>query len=377
MKLRAPVLLALAAIAAVIWFLNRPLPVDGHVSGIVEADEIRLGSRVGGRVAAVHVQEGERVVAGAALVELEPFDLNERRAAAAAELAVREAELARAVAGLRPDEVSQARFRRDALAARLDELERGPRPQEIAAGRARLESARADATLAEAEVTRAEGLVTNGVISREELERRISARAAARAGVLVAETSLALLEEGTRPEAIAAGRAQLGEADAALALAEAGYRAEEVAATRARVAAARASLEAIERALEELTVRAPLDGVIEALDLRPGDLVSGGAPVLSMLDTRRLWVRAYLPESRLNLAVGDLAHVTTTSAPATRHAAHISAIATRAEFTPGNVQTPEERSKQVFRIKVTLDEGLDVVLPGMSADVWFETVGTP
>jgi hypothetical protein len=70
------------------------------------------------------------------------------------------------------------------------------------------------------------------------------------------------------------------------------------------------------------------------------------------------------PEQKVAISVDSF--------PGRHFAAHISFVARQAEFTPNNVQTPEERSKQVFRIKVTLDEGLDVLRPGMAADVWLD-----
>jgi multidrug resistance efflux pump len=121
-----------------------------------------------------------------------------------------------------------------------------------------------------------------------------------------------------------------------------------------------------------LNVVAPLEATVEAVDLRPGDMISPNAPVLSLMDTSRLWVRAYVPENHLDLSIDQPVAVTVDSFPDTRFRGHISFVARQAEFTPSNVQTPEERSKQVFRIHVTLDEGLDRLRPGMSADVWLE-----
>ena len=143
-------------------------------------------------------------------------------------------------------------------------------------------------------------------------------------------------------------------------------------APRAAVNAATADAAVIERQLEELRVLAPSPGRVEAIDLQPGDLVGAGAPVLSMLDTTNLWVRAYVPENRLTMQVGDEAIVTVDSFPDREFVGIITFIAGEAEFTPSNVQTPEERSKQVFRIKVTLEEGHDVLHPGMPADVLLE-----
>jgi membrane fusion protein YbhG len=112
------------------------------------------------------------------------------------------------------------------------------------------------------------------------------------------------------------------------------------------------------------------------VELHPGDLVIANAPVISLMDTRSLWVRAYVPENRLQQKVGEKLRVSVDSFPSQRFAAHLSFIARQAEFTPGNIQTPEERSKQVFRIKVVLDEGLDRLRPGMSADVWLGDAGS-
>jgi multidrug resistance efflux pump len=106
--------------------------------------------------------------------------------------------------------------------------------------------------------------------------------------------------------------------------------------------------------------------------LQPGDLVFANAPAVSLIDMQRVWVRAYVPEDRLDLALGDRLPVTVDSYPGKRFTGEITFISRQAEFTPSNVQTPEERSKQVFRVKVTLVDGLDQLRPGMAADVWLE-----
>ncbi len=111
---------------------------------------------------------------------------------------------------------------------------------------------------------------------------------------------------------------------------------------------------------------------MEAVDLRPGDMIAANAPVLSLMDVSRLWIRAYVPENHLDLKIDQPVWITVDSFPNENFRGHISFIGRQAEFTPNNVQTPEERSKQVFRIRVTLDEGRDRLRSGMSADVWLE-----
>jgi multidrug resistance efflux pump len=372
---RAIVLVLLAASAAALLVYSQFQRGPFKVSGFIEAYEIRIGSRVGGRVQNVYVEEGSNVKQGDTLVALEPYDLNERRSQAEAELAARKAEHEKLAKGFRSEEIDEAKAAYDRLAARLAELEHGPREQEIAAAEARVRLAEAELVLAQENLDRFERLVPRGAATKEELDEAVSALRVARATLDVRQQELELLREGTRAEQIAAAGAQLEEANQAWLLRKNGYRPEEIAQAKAAVDSAQAALQAVNQQLAELNVLAPLDAVVEAVDLRPGDMISPNAPVLSLMDASRLWVRAYVPENHLDLAIEQPVLVTVDSYPSDRFRGHISFIARQAEFTPSNVQTPEERSKQVFRIHVTLDEGLDRLRPGMSADVWLEDEG--
>lgn len=340
------------------------------VSGFVEADEVRIGSRVGGRVHRVLTSEGATVQAGEVLVLLEPFNASEQRAKAAAELDVARAELDRLRAGLRPDEIAQAKARRDRLDAHRNALVEGPRPPEI-------EKAQADVRLAEAEVTyrareheRALQLTESLIESEGRLDLAVFNLRAAEATLASRKATLDLLLLGTRAEELKEAEAALAETDAAWQLAKEGYRAEDIAQAEARVRAADAALATVDRSIDELSIRAPITGVIEALDIQPGDLVAPNAPVLSLIDTRHLWVRTYVPEDRLDLATGQVLPVAVDAWPDERFQGEVSFIARDAEFTPGNIQTPEDRTKQVFRVKVTLKDGMERLRAGMAADVY-------
>ena len=361
------VVLVVAALAALVWSQGRGAPPK--VSGFVEADEIRLGSRVGGRVKSVRAEEGASVKTGDVLVELEPYDLAERRAGAIAQAAARHAEHDRLVAGARPEEIAQAAARLQRATAVLDRLVAGPRAQEIEAARAQVQLAEAHAELQRKSLARTKRLAGSAE-SEEELDRATAAVTEAEAAVRVKKLDLAVLEEGSRKEDIAAAKAEVAEATSAHELLVKGFRAEDIAEAKAAAEAADAAVAAIDRQVEELLVRAPSSGVVDAVELRPGDLVSPNAPVLTIVDGARLWVRAYVPENRLDVAIGQKLEVSVDSFPGRRFQAHVTFIAREAEFTPGNVQTPDERSKQVFRVKVEFDEGKDVLRPGMSADVW-------
>ena len=119
------VAVVLLAVGLLVISQRRSEPLK--VSGFIEADEIRLGSRVGGRVARVKVKEGQRVKVGQELVLLEEFDLDERQAQAQANLAARRAEWERLSAGFRVEETAQAQARYEQLQAKVRRLVAGPR----------------------------------------------------------------------------------------------------------------------------------------------------------------------------------------------------------------------------------------------------------
>lgn len=369
-RIIAFLVVACALTGVLVWSQLRGEPLK--VSGFVESDEIRVGSRVGGRVARVEAVEGHRVTKGDLLVELEPFDLLQRRSQAAAELAGRKADHEKLTIGFRSEEIAQAKAHRDQLAAKLDELKSGPRQQEIDAAKAELELAQSEYDLATEQFHRAETLLGRKAISEDDFDEARTKLQVARATVQVRQENLSLLQAGTRQEQIAQAEAQLEEAEQGWQLAKAGFRKEEITVAAAAVDAAEAALAAVDRQIEELQVVAPVDGVVEAVDLEPGDLVAAGAPMISIMDTSHIWVRAYVPENALDLKIGQELPITVDSFPGEHFKGRVSFIARQAEFTPGNVQTPEDRSKQVFRIKVRLEEGLDKLRPGMAADVWLE-----
>lgn len=373
--MRKPVFLLIGgALLVVVWlFWQQGRSPDFIVSGFIEADQIRIGSQVGGRVAEVYAEEGNRVQRGDVLFRLEPFDLEARRARVQSELALAQSEFSRLKAGYRTEEVRQAQARWERAGATLEKAVTGPRPQEIATAKEQVRIARATLELTEAEFKRLSALVEKDQVSREAYDKAVREHKAAQAGLVVAQQSLALLEEGTRKEDIAAARAEFAEAEQALELMQKGFRIEDVEKAAAQVAAAEANLAAIQARVRELNVLSPCNCVLETIELQPGDLVSANAPSVSLLDIDRLWVRTYIPEARLSkVKLGQVVPVRVDGLEKERFNARISFISREGEFVPRNIQTPEERSKQVFRAKLFLQEGLDRLRAGMAVDVMFE-----
>ncbi len=358
--------LALLAIAALYWSQLRG--GAQHVSGVVEAEDVRVGSLVGGRLARVCVREGQQVARGELLIVLEPHDWNERLAQAEATLAAATARADEVSAGPRPEELAQARARRDRAAAVLARRIAGPRPLEIQILEQRVARAEADLRKAEFDHNRLTELMSQGAGATEELARARRDLDSATAAVAGARDELALAREGTRTEDIAEARAELATAEAGVALLEAGSRQEQIRWAQAQAQAAQAAVESIRRQLAETSIYAPLNCVVEAIDIQPGDLVAPGAPLLTLLDAENLYVRAYVPQHRLDITVGTPLQLRADALPDQAIAGVVSFVSRGAEFTPSNVQTPEERVKQVYRVKIKIEPSTGL-RPGMTVDV--------
>lgn len=353
-------------------FYSQMRPVPSLVSGIIEADEIRLGSRLGGRVASVLVREGETVEIGQPLLILEPYDLDEREQMAQAQLAVRVAELSKLQRGLRAEEIagSEARFLQ--FKHQLDLVEAGPRPEEIAVAQSRLAAANELLTLAQSEFDRLQSLFENNAVSQAEMDRADQGLRVAISQAAVRKNELDILNAGARSQEVEKAKAQAAEAQLAWELAKSGTRQEDIDAATSARDAAEAALAVIQRQKQELTITAPTEGTVDALDLQPGDLLAPNAPVLTLLSNANLWVRAYVPQRFLQVHVGDNLGVTVDSYPEVGFSGVVSFIARNGEFTPGNVQTPDDRAKQVYRIRLSIEDSENRLRPGMTANVWLD-----
>jgi HlyD family secretion protein len=345
------------------------------VSGIVETDEIRLGSRVGGRIKEVHIQEGDFVSAGDRLIELEPYDLEEREQQAIADLAQSEAMVEKLQTGERPESIAQSKARYEKALAELSLKREGPRQEEIAAAKNRQDAAQSELELAKSELDRVADLVQTNAVSKSEYDRALEKWKAAQANLNVRQNELQILQSGSRKQEIEIAEKNVEELNQAWELAKTGFRQEEIKQAIAAKNAAAAALQIIRKQKEELVVRAPANGYIDALDLHAGDLIAPNAPMITMLLHDDVWIRAYVPQRYLKLQVGQKLKVVLDSFPDEEFYGTISFVSHQAEFTPSNVQTPDDRAKQVYRVRVSLDE-TEKVRSGMTANVWLNPVDT-
>lgn len=338
-----------------------------RVTGQIEGTSIEAGSRIGGRVVEVLAAEGDRVNLGDVIVRLDDSEQRAMVEAASARLAQAEAALERLVNGARPEELRQAEAAAAEAAAAYDMALAGARSEEIATARAQSEAARAALDRARIDFERASKLRNENAISQQAYDHARTAFEAADAQFKASREQLDLLVHGTREEQVRMALARRDRAAAAYDLLRNGARREDLDAACAARDAARADLDRAETALREMTVTAPRAGLIEALDVHPGDLVQPG-PIVRISDPEALELPLYVSARALgHLRIGQNVSFTTDSHGDAKFSGTLRFIAAEGEFTPRNLQTEEERVQQVFRIKVVFDSAGGRLRPGMTA----------
>lgn len=236
-------------------------------------------------------------------------------------------------------EAAELHAQREQAAASLAEWEAGPRAEEIAAAKHDWESVSAELEFARADQKRVLELFSQKTISETERDRAVSRALALEKSVAAAKSRYDLLVAGTRPERIAQAKARLAE---------------------------------IEAQLREMRILAPTNCVLEVLSVRVGDVLAPNREVATLVLADHLWVRVYVPQPWLGqIKLGQRVRVRVDSFPNRDFEGVVEQISRVAEFTPRNVQTPDERIKQVFGVKVRLKNEQDQLRAGMSADVLF------
>ena len=369
----------LASFAAVLLAgCSRDSGDDLVFSGTVETREIQAGSKVGGRVVEVPIEEGQRIGGGTVMVRFDARELEASEKQVAARLAQAEADLARLRGGYRKEEIEQADAAVRREKAGLDALREGPRRQELQHAEADHSAAAAEALNAGRQFERVERLFQTGDVAAQTRDDARTRRDAAAGRAEAARQRLELLRAGTRTEDVRAGEARVEQAAATARLLRSGFRSEEIAAAEARRREAAALLEEIRVRLSEAEVRAPAtcgasNCLVEVVSVRPGDLVAPGRAAVTLLEQGQLWVRIYVPEPKLaGIAVGRRAEVAVDALPGRELTGTVDQISARSEFLPRNVQTREDRNHQVFGAKVRVRDPEGILKSGMAATVRIE-----
>ena len=373
--------LAVLAFAGWSWWGSRD-NVQGVIkaSGRIEVTEVNVSSKVTGRIAALHVEEGTDVKQGQVLVTLagEEFEAQLRQVRATLQSAEAKLGQARIVLRVEPITVqSQIRQAEEALRAaeeRVRMLKAGSRVQEIEEGRANLNQALARQEIARLTRDRFRGLLADGAISKQDFDRTETDLQAAEAAVRAVRERLSLLEEGARAEDIRMAQAERDRAAAALEAARAGaanvdIRQQEARVAEAVVREARANVERLETQVTELQVFAPLDATVLTKAAEPGEVIAANKPILLLGDLDHPWIKVYVSETALGrIQLGAATRVFVDSFPGQAFQGTVTWIADQAEFTPKNIQTAEERVNLVYAVKITIQNAQRRLKPGMPAD---------
>jgi HlyD family secretion protein len=336
------------------------------VSGTIEARTATAGSRIGGRVIKVLVEEGDTVSQGDGLIQLDDAEAHALLAASDAQVAAREALLAKLEAGATPEQLRQGEAAAQVAAAQLEMALKGARNQEIRAANAALDATLAQRTVAHKEFERIKNLLAKKVASQRQFDQAQAALDAAEAQYRGAKEQRDLVLSGARDEEIAMARAANEQAQAALAELKAGARAEDIAAARAARDGAIAERTRAQIGVDEMKIVAPQAGIIESLDVRPGDLLRPG-PVVRVVDPNDLEVTIFVGAAMLgHLHVQQEISFSADAFDDVLFQGTIRRIASEGEYTPRNLQTQEERVQQVFGVTIDLDTHGGKLRPGMT-----------
>lgn len=301
-----------------------------RASGYVEATDVRVASKVAGRVASVTVQEGQRVEAGAVVATLSPVDID---------LAL-----------------ARIRTERAQAVAQLNLLLAGPRAEDIRLAEAQAAAASADQHAAETDLASAR-------IDEARFQQLMDRNAG-----IAKQRDDAVARRQLAEARVHAAAERLSAAKSTVERVRAGARAEEVTGARAKVASVDAQIAILEHDRAETTIAAPITGIVASRLVEPGELVSVGAPIVLLVDLDRAWASVYLEETLVpQVRIDQPATVITDAGD--RIDGRVSFISPKAEFTPRNVQTADERAKLVYRIKVAVDNGKGILKPGMPVEV--------
>jgi HlyD family secretion protein len=350
------------------------------LSGNIEMTQVNVGFKSAGQLEEITVREGDSIQKGQVLARLDRNQLVQQRAGAAAALAGAQAQLAQAgtAAEWQRRTVSGEIHAREAevraVEARLEELERGSRPQEIKEAQAAVSAARTELERASRDWERAQALYKDEDISTQQYDQFRARYESASAALRQAEERAALVQEGPRKETIAAAQAQVARARATLDVGEANRlevrrREQEITARQAEIARLRAQIALIDEQLADTVAESPMDAVVLVKSADEGEIIAPGTTILTLGDVAHPWLRGYINQTDLGrVKLGQHVKVTTDSYPGKAYDGRITFIASEAEFTPKQIQTQEERVKLVYRIKVEVENPHRELKLNMPAD---------
>jgi HlyD family secretion protein len=329
-KKPAVAILSILALTTFTYFKYIRIPPEAKdrifVSGNIETTEVDLSFRIAGQIKTLPIQEGDRVKQDQVIATLDTDTLTAQQGASESEI-------------------------RNAKAV-LDELEEGSRVEQIEAARASAKAAESRMKNAQDEYDRYMPLYKEKAISASTFDSKATSLKVAVEDCNNATQRLEELVKGPREQQIRAGRARLEQASW--------------------------NLKKIQLDIEHSTLTTPVSGVVLIKANEMGEVILPGATVATVAAIDEVWLKGYVAEDKLGLVkLGQKAEITTDTYPNKIYSGTVTFISSRAEFTPKNVQTKEERVKQVYRVKITIKNPEQELKIGMPAEGYILTTGSP
>ncbi|MDF2681908.1 MAG: multidrug transporter [Brevibacillus sp.] len=358
------------------------------LSGTIEADEWPIVAEVGGMVTEVKVEEGSHVKAGQelAVIDERSYQINVSDAKAALEQAT--ARLEEAKAGSRDSSiqkgiaaVQQADANIRMAQARRQQADAGINKAKelLEQAQSQLQGAQHTLSYQQNRLTETTALYQQGAVSQKDFEsqQELVSQAKTQVNQLQAQVAAAGAQYASAQGEAVAASAQTGTAQAQQAgavadldLLKEGSTGYTIRALLAAQQQAQAKLDQAMLQLKKTKITAPADGNLLRSSIEQGEVAKTGANLFTMMKADQLKLKVYIPEAQLNrVQAGQTVGIQVDAYPGETFAGKISFIAEKAEFTPKNVQTPDERTKLVFAVTIQITEGQGKIKPGMPADV--------
>lgn len=316
LKLLPIIIIALTSWVLYLFWENYE-PKNIVLSNSIEAKDVIVSSKVGGRILNIYIKEGDNVSRGQKLLELESDEIVAQLHQVKASLKKANFEYQDLVKGARPQEIFQAK-------------------ENVLEVQAKLEKAKLNYENSLDDFVRMENLYKKGAISKQKYNGYKTSKDIALKEVdsfqhkLIKEKEYeSLVQEGARKDQISALREEINYFE---------FKVKE-----------------LEKYVNELSIISPLNGEISSFDLKVGELVKPNEPLLTIVDLSDIYVRVYVPANKLaKVKIKEKVKLKADSFPNDIFQGYISYIGAQAEYTPRNVQTPEERTKLVYPVKVQI-----------------------
>jgi HlyD family secretion protein len=365
-------LLAMAAyLVWDVWIAAPSIPKNViTLSGRIEGDVSLIAPRVAGRILEIRYREGDAVRKGDVIAVLSDEQIRAREQAAQAAVRVAEAsaQSAQDQIAVLEQELEQYEIQREQAKTEAEGKVQQAQA-ELAAAQAELAKAQAAADIAEFNREAYVKLAKTGAASEQQAKEMSATADQAQAAVAAAKKSVAAAQGALTTARSNLANPTVKAAQVAMVQRQIAKQRADIASARAAIAQAQGQFKEAEANGKDLTVYAPFDGTIVTRTAEPGEVVTSGTPLVTMVDLRKVYLKGYVPEGEIGkVKAGQPARILLDSAPNEPVPAYVSRIAPQATFTPENIYFRNERVKQVFEVRLQVESHFGFAKPGMPAD---------